>query len=159
MSENTYRMMHPTGASAPWFYGLPKICKKDVPLKPIVSSIGSVTYEVTKELARILKPLFGKSINHVNYSKEFADEVRNTKLEKGDCITSFDVTALCTSIPVASALEVIKVRLEQDTNLPNRTTLSASNIIELLWFCLNNTYFLFHNQFMNKLKELPWGHL
>ena len=46
-------------------------------------------------------------------------------------MTSIDVTALFTSIPVASVLEVIKERLEQETELPNRTILSASNIIEL----------------------------
>ena len=83
MSENTYKMMYPTGAGAAKFYGLPKIHKKDVTLRSIVSSIGSVTYEAANELARILKPLVGESIYHVNNSKEFADEVRNTKLEEG----------------------------------------------------------------------------
>ena len=82
-----------------------------------MSSIGSATHGVAKELARILKPLVGKSIYYVNNSKEFADEIRNTKLEEGEYITSFDVTALFTSIPVASALEVIKVQLKQDTEL------------------------------------------
>ena len=43
------------------FYGLPKIHKPDTPLRPIVSSCGSVTYGVAKELAKILKPLVGKS--------------------------------------------------------------------------------------------------
>ena len=70
MSENTYKIMYPTGVSTPKFYGLPKIHKKDVPLRPIVSSIGSVIYGVAKELARILKPLVSKSIKHVNNSKE-----------------------------------------------------------------------------------------
>ena len=107
-----------------------------------MSSIFFVTYWVAKEQA-ILKPLVGKSIFYVTNSKKFADEIRNTKVEEGECITSFDVTTLFTSIPVASALEVIKVSLEQDTELPNRTILSANNIIELLGFCLNNTYFLF----------------
>ena len=48
MSENTHKMMDPTGASAPKFYGLPKVHKKDIPLRPIVSNIGSVTYGVAK---------------------------------------------------------------------------------------------------------------
>ena len=50
---------------------------------PIVSSIGSVTYEVAKELARIIKPLMGTSEHHVNNTKEFAYEIRKTKLEEG----------------------------------------------------------------------------
>ena len=48
MQENTYRRMYPTGASPPKFYGLPKIHKKNIPLRPIVSSIGSVSYGVAK---------------------------------------------------------------------------------------------------------------
>ena len=101
IDENTYKKVYHTGASAPKFYGLPKIPKEDVPLRPIVSSIGSVTYGVAKELLRILKPLVGNSIHHVNNSKEFAEEIRNIKLERGDCITSFGVTSLYTSLPVA----------------------------------------------------------
>ena len=104
MGDNTYKGMYPTEASAPKFYGLPKIYKKVVPLRPIVSSIGSATYRVAKELSRTLKPLVGKSIYHENNSKEFADEIRNIKLEEGECITSFDVTSLFTLIPVAFAL-------------------------------------------------------
>ena len=37
LDENTYRKIYPTGASAPKFYGLPKIHKENVPLRPIVS--------------------------------------------------------------------------------------------------------------------------
>ena len=81
MDENTYKRVYPTGASASKFYELPKIHKEGVPLSPIVSSIGFVTYGVAKELSRILKLLVGKSIHHVNNSKEFAEEIRSTRLE------------------------------------------------------------------------------
>ena len=138
--------MYPTWASSPKFYGLPKI-HKNIPLRPIVSSIGSVTYGVAKEIARIIKPLMGTSEHHVNNTKEFADEIRKTKLEEGECITSYGVTALFTSIPVSSALEIIRNKLEQDADLPNRSIMTADNIIELLGFCLNNTYFLFQDVF------------
>ena len=83
MSENTFKKMYPTGASSPKFYGLPKIHKKVIPPRSTVSSIGSVTYGVAKDLARILKPLVGKAIYHVNNSKEFADEIRNTQDRRG----------------------------------------------------------------------------
>ena len=58
----------------PKCYGLLKIHKEGVPLRPIMSSIGFVTYKVAKELSRILKPLVDKSIYHVNNSKEFAEK-------------------------------------------------------------------------------------
>ena len=62
MDETLYKRLYPTGAGSPKFYGLPKIHKEGIPLRPIVSSIGAVSYETSKELARILKPLVGKSI-------------------------------------------------------------------------------------------------
>ena len=55
MQDNIYKKMYPTGASPPKFYGLPKIHKKNIPLRPIVSSIGSVAYGVAKVLADIIK--------------------------------------------------------------------------------------------------------
>ena len=157
IDENTYRKVYPTGASASKFYRPPKIHKEVVPLRPIVSIIGSVTYGVVKELSRILKPLVGNSSHHVNNSKEFAEEIRYIKLERGECLTSFDVTALYISIPVADAIEVIKRRLEQDTELPRRTTWSPDNIQKLLEFCLVNTYFLFDGQFFEQTKGAAMG--
>ena len=61
IQDNIYKKMYPTGASPPKFYGLPKIHKKNIPLRPIVSSIGSVSYGVAKELSKIIKPLMGCS--------------------------------------------------------------------------------------------------
>ena len=61
MNEETYRRLSPTAAVPSKFYGLPKIHKPGIPLRPIVSSIGAATYSTAKELAKILKPLVGMS--------------------------------------------------------------------------------------------------
>lgn len=52
----------------PKFYGLPKIHKKEVPLRPIVSSIGSITYEAAKYLTEVIGPRVGKTEHHVKNS-------------------------------------------------------------------------------------------
>ena len=46
---------------------------------------------------------------------------------------------------------------KQDTDLPNRSTMTADNIIELLGFCLNNTYFLFQDCFYEQTKGAAMG--
>ena len=61
INNNTYRRLYPTGAGSPKYYGLPKIHKAGIPLRPIISSRGSAAYETAKELAKILKPLVGRS--------------------------------------------------------------------------------------------------
>ena len=44
MSEALYKRLYPTEAGSPKFYGLPKVHKEGIPLRPIVSSIGAVSY-------------------------------------------------------------------------------------------------------------------
>ena len=62
--------MYPTGAVSSKFYGLPKVHKPDIPLKPIVSSTGTVIYNTAKEMAKILKPLVGMSTHHVRNTRD-----------------------------------------------------------------------------------------
>ena len=157
MDDTTYRRMYPTGVVLPKFYGLPKVHKENTPLRPIVSSIGSVSYGVSKELARIIKPLVGSTEHHVNNSKEFIEEIKKIKLEEGECITSYDVSALFTSIPIPSALDIINNKLQEDTDLHNRTNMTTHNIIELLDFSLNNTYFTFQGVFYQQTKGAAMG--
>ena len=61
LTTHKYKPLYPTSAVPPKFYGLPKIHKTGTPLRPIVSSRGSITYSVSKELSHIIKPLVGQS--------------------------------------------------------------------------------------------------
>ena len=72
IEEQLYKKMYPTGAVAPKFYGLPKIHKRHISLRPLISSRGSINYEVAKELSRILRPLVGKSPYGSNYNQQNA---------------------------------------------------------------------------------------
>ena len=81
ISESTYKRLYPTGATTPKYYGLTKVHKKDTPLRPIVSSIGSVTYETAKELSRILKPLVGRSPHHVRNNQDFIHSLEEIIVE------------------------------------------------------------------------------
>ena len=149
--------MYPTGCVAPKFYGLPKLHKPDTPLRPTVSSCGSVTYGVAKELTKILKPLVGKSPHHINSTHDFVEQVKHINLAPGECLSSYDVSALFSSVPVDPALKVIKDLLEKDPTLKERTVLPVEDITLLLEFCLNNTYFSFQGQFYEQVKGVAMG--
>ena len=159
LDSSTYNSMQPTGCVPPRFYGLPKIHKLDTPLRPIVSSCGSVTYGVAKELAKILKPLVVKSPHHINSTQDFAEQVNHITLTPGECLSSYDVSALFTSVPVDPALNIIKDLLEKDHNLKERTVLAVSDIILLMEFCLKNTYFSFQDQFYEQVEGAAMGSL
>ena len=104
------------------FMGSPKSTNW-TPLRPIVSSCGSVTYGMAKELNKILKPLVDKSPHHINSTHDFVEQVKQLTLAPGKCLSSYDVSALFTSVPVHPALEVIKDLLENDPTLKDRTVL------------------------------------
>ena len=157
LDEGTYKTMYPTGCIPPKFYGLPKIHKTGNPLRPIVSSRESFTYGVTKVLSKVLKPLAGKSPHHVQSTSEFVNRAKGLTLQAGECLTSYDITSLFTSVPIDPALNIIKDLLEKHGNLNDRAVLPVQNITEPLRFCLHNIYFSFQNNFMNSLREHPWA--
>ena len=141
----------------PRFYGLAKIHKTGNPLRPIISSRGSVIYGVAKVLTKVLKPLVGKSLHHIQSTSDFVNKVKGVTLQLGECLTSYDVTSLFTSVPIDLAYNIIKDLLEKDEKLNDRTVLSVQNIIEVLGFCLHNTYFHFKINSMSRLKKWLWG--
>ena len=71
-----YKAMYPTGCVLPKFYGLPKIHKTGNPLRPIVSSRGSVTYGVVKVLSKVIKLLVGKSPDHIQSTGDFVSKAK-----------------------------------------------------------------------------------
>ena len=86
-------------------------------MRPIVSSIGAASYEVAKELARILKPLVGRSMYHIHTTQDFIQQIKDIKLQKDQCMVSFDVKALFTSVAIRPGIDTIKKLLEEDPEL------------------------------------------
>ena len=157
ISEEKYKFMYPTGAGISKFYGLPKVHKAGVPLRPLVSSRGSVTYNTSKELARILKPLPGRSTFSVQNTMDFVDQVKNIRLQPQECIISYDVKALFTSVPIKPAINIIKQLLEDDKELQQRTSMTVQHIICLLEFCLTNTSFIFQGRYHEQTEGAAMG--
>ena len=111
-----------------------------------LSSIGSVTYSTAKELSGILKPLVGRSPHHVMNNLEFLESIKGIQLQPEECMVSYDVEALFTSVPVEESISIIENLLEEDKDLHQRTAMSVNQIICLLKFCLNTTYFTFQGK-------------
>ena len=157
ISEEKYKKMYPMGAGSPKFYGLPKIHKQDIPLRPIVSSTGTVSYNTSKELANILKPLVGWTTHHLKNTKDFIDQIKDVKLLPDETIISYDIKALFTSVPIQPVINIIKNKLENDKNLKSRTSMSIEHITSLLDYCLKSTYFVFKGQYYEQLEGAAMG--
>ena len=111
----------PRGRAPQFSMGSPRSTKKGfhfISLSPIVSSIGAVSYETSKELTRILKPLVGKSPHHVHNTQDFIEQIKDIKFKEDQCMMSYDVKALFTSVPIQPALNMIQKLLEEDKRTP-----------------------------------------
>ena len=121
-------------ALPPRLYGLPKIHKDQTPLRPIVSAIGSPTYELAKYLASLLKPHIGRTDTYVKDSTHFIEQLKAIKLQTDDRLVSFDVVSLFTKVPVSDTLRLLE-------------ELFPCDIIALFRVCLTESYFLWKGQF------------
>ena len=148
-----YSRLYCSVAQTPKLYGLPKIHKENTPLRPIVSFCSSPTYELSKYLANILKPLTEQSSRCLVNSADFITKIRNEQLSKDHKLVSFDVKSLFTSIPLELAIESIKESLANYSDeLP-----IPEEVIDLLILCLQSTFFQYDGNFYQQLHGTAMG--
>lgn len=157
ISDRIYREINTTDGITPQLYGTPKIHKKEVPLRPIVSFIGSPTYKLSKHLSFLLSPLVGKSNYHIRNTVQWVETTKQMKLDVSEELISFDVVSLFTSIPTDVAVDVARIRLNDDLQLNERTTLTATDICSLLSFCLTTTEFQCRGKYYRQIHGTAMG--
>ena len=101
--------------------------------------------------------MLGRSPHHIISTKDLVEQVKHVTLLPGEFLSSYDVTALCTSVPVDLALGIIKDLLEKDPTIKERTVLAVGDIVLLLEFCFKNTYFPCQGQFSEQVEGLAMG--
>ena len=130
LDEGIKRKLYPKDSLVPRIYGLLKIHKQGTPLRPIINTIGSPTYNLAKYLAKLLKPLVGKNNSFVKDSTTWVEEVSKENLNEEDKIMSFNVVSMYTKIPIDEAIDTIRELTNNDSN-------------KLVGVCLRSTYFTF----------------
>ena len=82
LPSNFYSKIYPTGSATGKFYGTAKIFKlppnetiNELPLRPIVSNIGTATYHLSKYLAELLSPV-SESEYTIESTKYFVEKIK-----------------------------------------------------------------------------------
>ncbi|XP_070386669.1 uncharacterized protein, partial [Dermacentor albipictus] len=122
-----YRLICHNG-SAPAIYGLPKVHKPDVPLRPIVDFTRSPLHKLSNFLHGIISPLVGKRATHIRNTYDFIEKVKGTSVHPDEVLVSFDVVSLFTSVPIDMAVEVCVAALDEDPTLPDRSPIDVHDL-------------------------------
>ena len=138
----------PVNAILPYFYGLPKLHKPGIPLRPIISGIGSVTHPLAKYLAGLLSPFLGKfSHSHLPNSLDFTNRLQEFATNNSLynlMMASFDVSSLFTNVPLQDVLDFL-VQKNQEGLF--QTDVLIDGFVKLIEMCGNKNYFAFSNKF------------
>ncbi|CAF1520615.1 unnamed protein product, partial [Didymodactylos carnosus] len=107
ISESEYSLAKPIGSRPARLYGLPKIHKNDMPLRPILSATKTVNYGLGKVLAQRLAPL-RKSPYVIRDTFDFIKKISafDKNLIKSKMV-SFDVVNLFTKVPLTYTVDLI----------------------------------------------------
>ena len=156
LGQGKWYRLYPKCTIPPRLYGLPKIHKVGVPIRPIVDGIGSPPHELARFLANLLKPLTGKAASYIKNSYEFTQKVANIQIEVDDVLASLDVNSMYTNVPKVGALEITRQLLLSDTTLHERTNLSIDQIMHGIEVCLKLHYLVFVQKSTRRNKTLQW---
>ncbi|KFD69496.1 hypothetical protein M514_18368 [Trichuris suis] len=111
------RLYYVTNSACPELYGLPKVHKPGVPLRPVVCSVNSVTSQLCTYLKGIIQPLIGGRSSHVSKHKDFCAALKSIQISKTDFMVSYDVKDLFTSIPILHTVNILQSLLDSDSSL------------------------------------------
>jgi hypothetical protein len=122
-----------------YIYGNPKThkCKVNPPLRPIISQIGTVTYDTAKKLNSIIAPYMPKK-HMIESTYEFIQLARTVTNPK--MLASLDVESLFTNVPLHETIEIIVENVYKHETLAP-PPFPADTLRKLLIICTTKTPF------------------
>ena len=108
MHESVCKKNRPTGLLRPRLFGLPKVHKKEVLLRPILSMVGSSQHALAKYLAAVIDVVLQVySNNCIKDSFTFAKEMQDIQMHPNETfLCSFDIRSLFTNVPLAETIQI-----------------------------------------------------
>ena len=114
LGKITFNSIYTTASQPGRFYGTAKLHKLEegfnevnqLPIRPIISNIGTATCKSSKYLAKLLAPLT-KSQYTIDSTKDFINFTKTLQIEDDYDMVSFDVSNLFTNVPLDFTINLI----------------------------------------------------
>ena len=131
----------------PVFYGLPKIHKKDVPLRPIVSQIDSPSYKINKFLDYILTTAEKEIPYLLQDTTKFLQYINKLDILKQvkPILFTIDVTSLYTVLPHDMCVDYVTEMYVETLDKWNKYThdikpINVDSLVNILRVILNQSF-------------------
>src|SRR6195952_1718627 len=154
ISESDYTFIRNHNGNHGKTYGLVKIHKPGNKLRNLVTTCGTPSYNFSKFLSNLLKPLTENSPYNIKNSFELVPKLKSIKFEPNETfeIYSLDVESLFTNTPVEVAIDYINENYELlDLNIPKM------HFIEIINFILNSVIFSYNGTLYQQIFGVPMG--
>ena len=161
-TEKEYSTIYPSSSRPGRFYATAKRHKvpdnsRDInilPLRPIVSNIGTATYGLSKYLAKLLHPLSVSSYT-ISSTQDFVNKIKDEKVPDGHKLVSFDVTSLFTNVPLDYTINVILQKIYRDKLV--KTKIKRNEMKRLLELCTKELHFSFNGKMYKQIDGVVMG--
>ena len=150
--------IRPKGTQRPRLYGLPKTHKPNVPLRPILSMVGSAQHVVAQVLTEMLEPVLTSYSQYcVKDTFKFVELIREQiPSTNANFLCSFDIKSLFTNVPLDEVIAICANTLyATDTSIVNN--ISKSLFIELMETATKNVEFSFDNTMYRQIDGVAMG--
>ena len=162
LPKAVYDRIRPVGATRPRMYGVPKIHKKDNPLRPILSMINAPQHAMAKWLTEVLQPVVSKFSTHtIKDAFEFCEIIEEFGREKdfsseGSFMCSFDVVSLYTNIPLEETIDICLNTLYRDESI-KKPSIPETLLRKLLLKATTEVEFSFDNMMYRQVDGVAMG--
>ena len=157
LARGIYDRIRPTGSQRPRMYGLPKTHKQSIPLRPILSMVGSAQHQLAKWLSEVLEPVLHLySENCISDSFTFAKFIQNLELNPTKTfMCSFDVSSLFTNVPLDETIKICADALYRSEL--ERPSFPEEVFIELMKSATSSVEFSFNNEMYRQKDGVAMG--
>ena len=153
-NEIEYDKLYPSGSAPARIYGTPEMHKfssSDLfpKLRPIVSSIGTLNFNLARFLRDLLSPLVPNDYSWKD-TFSFVSQIKNANLSR-KFLVSYDVTSLFTNIPLQETIDIaINFIFNHNPNL----NITTKELKKLFLFATSQSDFNFNSKFYNQIDRV-----
>jgi len=154
-SETEMRGLKVPNPQAPILRGMPKIHKKDIPIRPLVNFMPAPAYRLAKKLDWIIRrEVILENSQSLKNSTDLISKIRNMPCRDNYLLASFDIVNLYTNVPISETIDILRSNLTKNSSL---TSKQISDLVELTEATLRQNYFTFEDEFYIQKEGLAMG--